>query len=282
MDRSLSEDLEFFLKNPAPQPPGAASGLSESLGTKYIACQIHGHYASSGVRYLGIREVWTRCPDCEEASTAAARNAEALQLAEQARQRVERQIGESMVPARFIGRTFENFVADTPEKVHALTVAADYATNFKQHAKKGESLVLFGLPGTGKSHLAAGILQAIIPEHQGLYLTCMGMIRMVRNTWRRDSERSESEVLKTLADVDLLVIDEVGVQYGTDGEQTVLFDVLDRRYRDLQPTLLLSNQDVAGLKTFLGDRAMDRLKECARFVPCQWPSYRPQARKAIA
>lgn len=72
------------------------------------------------------------------------------------------------------------------------------------------------------------------------------------------------------------------MQYGTDGEQTILFDVLDRRYRDLQPTILLSNQDVAGLKTFLGDRAMDRLKECARFVPCQWPSYRPQARKEAA
>jgi DNA replication protein DnaC len=79
--------------------------------------------------------------------------------------------------------------------------------------------------------------------------------------------------------VPLLVLDEIGVQYGTDGEQTIIFDILDRRYRDMRPSVLLTNQDKAGLKTFIGERAYDRLTETCRWVPFDWPSYRLQARK---
>jgi DNA replication protein DnaC len=76
-----------------------------------------------------------------------------------------------------------------------------------------------------------------------------------------------------------LVIDEIGVQYGTEGEQTILFDVLDIRYRDQMPTILLTNQDMAGARQFLGDRTWDRIRETGRWVSFDWESFRPQARK---
>lgn len=76
----------------------------------------------------------------------------------------------------------------------------------------------------------------------------------------------------------LLVIDEVGVQYGTEGEQTILFDVLDLRYRGMLPTILMTNQDLSGMKGFLGERTWDRVRETCRWVPFDWESYRPVAR----
>jgi len=112
-----------------------------------------------------------------------------------------------------------------------------------------------------------------------LYATCLDVIRAIRETWRRDSARSESAVLAEYGSIDLLVIDELGVQYGTDGEQTVLFDVLDRRYRDMRPTILLTNQDTAGASEYLGARTWDRLRETSRWVPFAWESYRPEARR---
>ncbi|MDP0953484.1 hypothetical protein Q6283_29845, partial [Klebsiella pneumoniae] len=74
----------------------------------------------------------------------------------------------------------------------------------------------------------------------------------------------------------------VGVQYGTDGEQTILFDILDRRYRDMQPTIILTNQDVKGLQEYIGERTFDRLREVSRLVTFDWESYRPVARKESA
>lgn len=258
---------------------GTTGPLQVALGEKTMDCPDHGPYVSAGARYMGKHEVWTGCPTCEELSLAAERQAKAAEAAERARRNLEKQIATAAIPPRFIGRTFENFKASTPAQQAVLKAAITYVDNFEAHLKKGEGLIFGGMPGTGKSHLAAAILQAVMPLHVGLYTTCMSMIREVRATWRKASEKSESEVLAIYCGADLLVLDEIGVQYGTDGEQTIIFDVLDRRYRDMKPTILLTNQDSAGLRQYIGDRCFDRLRESSRWYTFDWESYRPQARK---
>lgn len=255
-----------------------ASSL-EPIGTQVRNCEQHGAYEAKGTRLARGREVWTRCPACEMDRLANEQRERQERAAAMARAELESKLGQVCIPPRFMGKTMDNFHADTEPQRYALTTVRDYLENFAKHAKSGEGLILSGMPGTGKSHLAGAILQGLLPARVGLYTTCMGIVRSIRGTWRKDSERSESEVLAKLWNADLLVIDEVGVQYGTDGEQTILFDVLDGRYRAMQPTLILTNQDRAGLKQFIGERAYDRLTETSRWVPFDWPSYRPQARR---
>lgn len=275
MDRSSELERTVAAVMEATTPPA----MRQPLQDRDITCAEHGPYRSSGVRYMGRREVWTPCPACEEARIAAARHAEATAQAERERRRLEDMIGEAAIPARFIGRTLDNFQAATDGQRAALAVAREFAENFETHRRKGSTLILSGLPGTGKSHLATAVLQALMPRHCGLYTTCMNVIRAVRGTWRKDSERSETEVLNIYARVPLLVLDEIGVQYGTDGEQTLLFDVLDRRYRDMQPSIFLTNQNKKGFAEFIGERTYDRLRETSTWVAFDWPSHRPQARK---
>jgi DNA replication protein DnaC len=256
------------------------NGLRAQLSTqpdREASCPEHGAYVSRNL----IRNVWSRCPACEAANAEQRRLAEEKEAAERAERAHRAQIAESRIPARFIGRTFDNFQAETPEQRAALSICRDFAENFAEHSRKGASLILSGKPGTGKSHLTAAMLQAHLTKGVR-YITCMDMIRAVRETWRRDSERSETEVLRYLEQLDLLAIDEVGMQYGTDGEQTILFDVLDRRYREVKPTILITNQDKDGFKQFLGERTYDRLRETSRWVAFDWPSYRPVARKEAA
>jgi DNA replication protein DnaC len=267
-------------RSPDPMNLGDSAGsLFERLGGKTVTCDEHGPYLSTGTKLSRGREIWTRCPACVAVDEAAERERAAARAAEMARADLEARLDQIAIPARFLGKTLDNFQAETEPQRYALTVARDYLENFPQHAKRGEGLILSGMPGTGKSHLAGAILQGLLPARVGLYTTCMGIIRSVRGTWRKDSERSESEVLNILRSVPLLVVDEIGVQYGTDGEQTILFDVLDGRYRELQPTILLTNQDRPGLKQFIGERAYDRLTETSRWIPFDWPSHRLQARK---
>lgn len=239
------------------------------------SCPEHGAFTSRNV----FGRVWSRCPTC---SAAEQEQADAERAKEEARRREARHhamLESARIPARFIGRGFDNFVVTTEPQRHALTVARDFAEQFNEHARRGAGLVLAGMPGTGKSHLAAAILQHLL-DREVCYLTCMDLIRSVRETWRRDSGRSETQVLGYLQDLDMLVIDEVGVQYGTDGEQTIIFDVLDRRYREVKPTVILTNQDKDGFKSFVGERTFDRLVETSRWVPFDWPSYRATARKS--
>lgn len=252
--------------------------LSKALGTqkqtRQESCEKHGAFTSVNL----FRSVWSQCPACSEEKRKADEEASEQARIALERERMQQRIGRSAIPKRFIGRGFDNFAVRNDGQGRALQIAREYAEQFDANKKRGHGLILSGKPGTGKSHLAAAVMQSILAHHAVLYVTCMDVIRMVRETWRRDSEESERDVLDRLGRMSLLVIDEVGVQYGTEGEQTILFDVLDLRYRDMLPTILMTNQDLSGMKGFLGERTWDRVRETCRWVPFDWESYRPVAR----
>lgn len=240
-------------------------------------CDTHGAYEETGGSLTGDenRVKWFGCPECNRLERER-EEAEALAAQEAQRQaRIEARLNASGIPRGFRDRTFENYAIEAPAQQHALDIARDYAANFwAQHAKDGGSLVFGGHPGTGKSHLALAIGQHVMRRGTVMYLDAMELVRKVRSTWGR-SDVSEDAVLRQLGlDIDLLIIDEIGVQRGTEDEQMILFDVLNRRYRELRPTILLTNLSGKAMTEFLGARLMDRLKERAVFVPFMWESHR--------
>jgi len=101
------------------------------------------------------------------------------------------------------------------------------------------------------------------------------LIRTVRDTWRRDSDASEIEAIRTFSAPDLLILDEVGIQAGSENERQILFDVLNERYETRKSTLLLTNLSVGECKHYLGERVFDRMREDGgEFVAFDWDSYR--------
>ena len=237
-------------------------------------CEKHGAYTSRAIPVWGDTVVWGKCPTCmaeEKAQDEARKSADEIAKAQVL---VESRLRNAGVPTRFRDRTIAGFNAESPEQVKAKEIATEFAANFAEHRKRGTAVVFSGNQGTGKSHLAIAILKHVMKTGTGMYLNALDMVRMVRDTWRRDSSRSENQVLDTLASLDLLVIDEVGVQYGTDGEQVVLFDVLNRRYRDCMPTIMLTNLKAEDFEQFIGARTFDRLKEGGIWVRFGWMSHR--------
>ena len=280
MTAHLLENLIERSANSAIRAAMARGQAIADIGTAQLNCAKHGVFTATG-KGLTHREVWTTCPVCRQ--SAIDDEAEERRLT---RERAEDSAHQSRltraaVPARFAGKTLKSFKAESADQKKALAVSCDYVQNWGQNAKKGAWLVFSGQPGTGKSHLAIAILQAIMPRDIGRYMTCMELIHLLRSTWRKDSEISETDMLDKITDLPLLVLDEIGVQNGTDSEQNHLFDVLDRRYREMRPTILLTNQNKEGFKAFVGERVYDRMTEVARWVPFVWPSYRPTARKEI-
>lgn len=257
------------------------NALRTPLESRDSGCAAHGPYTSTGQRLqVGklSREVWSQCPGCLDAENTRdiLIQQEADAVAE--RRRVESMLGQSGIPTRFVTKTFDNYRAATPEQERALRLCQRYASHFDTVLAKGSTLILLGAPGTGKTHLSCAVLQALMPTHVGAYTTTMDLIRKLRGSWG-GREGNEADVLQELADLPLLVIDEIGVQFGSDGERIHLHDVMDRRYRDMKPTILISNLDDAGFQTFVGDRVYDRLTEVGTWVRFTWPSHRSEARK---
>jgi DNA replication protein DnaC len=252
--------------------------INMSTHEREAHCQVHGAYTERGGSFFGNveRAMWFGCSPCNVAARAQ-EEAEATRKKESDRQaRIEARLKAAGIPMAFRDRTFDSFKATTPEMMSAVGVVREFAEGFwERHYRAGTFLVLGGEPGTGKSHLAIAATPAVMARGTAMYMRAGDLIRRVRATWSRDSDQSEADVLRLFGfGLDLLIIDEVGVQRGTEDEQRILFDVLDQRYAELRPTILLTNLTGDAFKEFLGPRIMDRLRERAVFVPFRWESYR--------
>ena len=159
----------------------------------------------------------------------------------------------------------------------ALKVCQAYASRWPERLQKGGGLVMCGKPGTGKNHLALAIARHAITEHQSsaVFTTALKIAREYKSTWSKGSSRTEDEVIRYFTKPDLLIIDEVGVQFGSDAEKLIMFEIINTRYERMKPTILISNQTREELSAFIGERVLDRMSDgggCT--LSFTWDSYR--------
>jgi DNA replication protein DnaC len=202
-----------------------------------------------------------------------------------AQQRLERALGHSGIPARFRDKSFEHFEAATPAQQHVLRTCRAFSARMADSAGQGDSLLLIGGPGTGKTHLASAILaKAMRAGRTGCFFSVAAALRLVRETYSPNAPRSESAALALLTEPDVLVLDEVGVAIGhEDKRQAMLFEILDMRYTAVRSTILIGNLTIAEMRSYLGERMMDRLSDGqSAILAFDWPSYRSTHRSAAA
>jgi len=189
-------------------------------------------------------------------------------------------MGRAGIPRRFAGADFGAYAAVTQEQRRVLAVVRRYADGFRDVMAHGRNLALLGSPGTGKTHLACAVLRQVISRGAtGRYRPAVEAVRDVRQGYDRHSGISVQDALDGLCRVDLLVIDDVGAQAGTANEQTILHDIIDGRYREQRPTIIVANLTEAELPQYIGERAADRIYDGGAVLACSWPSYRRQVNK---
>jgi len=196
------------------------------------------------------------------------------------RDRLGRLLEDSMLQRRFVGKTFENFSLygehqDRQAKI--LAYVKKFADDFARHRDAGTWLLFVGNTGTGKGHLCAAIINRIIQAGwSALFTKTPRLLREIKETFNRDAEVTQSEIHRRIGALDLLIIDEVGVQFGTDTERMILYEVLDLRYEAMLPVILTSNvRNLKTLEKLLGERIIDRLFEGeSRILFFNWESYR--------
>lgn len=227
-------------------------------------CPIHGAYVSNVTRIRGKIVGATGCPKCEEIRIAEEFRLQEKQLKEaQARQQAEElelALKRSRIPADYKNKTFETFIATTENQKGALALSKRFVKGFDKAQENGYGLLFHGSCGTGKSHLACSILKCLIKQATGLYVRTADIIRYVRSTWGKSSDISDFEAVRQFAEVDLLVIDEIGVQAGSENEQQILFSVIDARLSENRPTIFITNLEPDQLPKVLGARLADRIK----------------------
>lgn len=134
---------------------------------------------------------------------------------------------------------------------------------------------LTGTRGNGKTQIAVEAMRFATQNlRRAYYDTATGFFLRLKATFNRDSRLTEADVLDQFRVPQLLVLDELGKRSENDWENRVLFELLDRRYRDNADTILISNQDRNGFMEAVGASIASRMLETGGIIECRWPSFR--------
>ena len=250
------------------QPAASSDEIVEEWGN----CEVHGRYPrwvrdpkSTARPVLKFSE----CPEC------------------QAERRHRDKWRRAAIPERFVGCTVSSYKTTLPNQRAVKDLIVGFCRDIKNRIAHGDSIILAGHYGTGKTHLACAVAKCAIKEgFTAQFVTVRQMIRDIRNTWGKGATESEADAIKRYTTVDLLILDEVGAQTGSENESLILFDVIGERYANMKSTILISNFAIAitdeerekggrTLGDYLGGRILDRFCESGSLViPFTWGSYR--------
>jgi len=237
-----------------------------------INCPQHGDFEVKYIKFTAGKVMETRqCSKCITERDQQAKSEKKKKDDEAARMAALNRRVKAGISKRNLYKTFEDYQCNTEAQAYAKQIGQSFVSNFPSD----QNILMLGSVGTGKTLLACAIIEELIPYHRCLIIKVMDIVRAIKDTWRRDSDKSETQLIERLINIDLLVIDEIGTQFGSDTEKLFIFDIIDGRYQEMKPTILISNLDVDGVKDAIGERCIDRLREGdGKMIAFDWESKR--------
>jgi DNA replication protein DnaC len=188
--------------------------------------------------------------------------------------RAERRIREARLPVR---KTFEAFNFGFQPKLDKDLILELATLRF---LAQGKNVLLAGMSGTGKSHIALALgLLACTANRRVLYTTSADMLARLTMSLADDTL---AQALKPYTRAELLVVDEVGLEQVERNEARrsgLMQKVLLPRYNQQRSTIITSNIPWDGWGDYLGDHLgatalVDRLLHHSHVIVINGPSYR--------
>lgn len=200
------------------------------------------------------------------------------------RRRVEL-FNRARVPAHYADRPIGTF---SPSGHESQGRAFQAARTLIEEFPETRGLVLSGPVGVGKTHLAAGIVRELTLE-AGVpcaFVDFLALLHDLKATYER--REGTAALMESLAEVDVLVIDDLGKGRGNDWELEVLDELVGRRYNAGSTLIATTNyrDQVAGesharegfssesLAQRVGDRIYSRLCGMCDLIEVEGADYR--------
>ena len=184
--------------------------------------------------------------------------------------RIERRLRESRLP---IEKSFETFEQKRlPQKV-SRQVKTLLQGEFINH---NENVLIFGNPGSGKTHLTCALAQQLVRQDKRVYFSTCALLLQDLLLAKKDLRLPK--LLKKLRRFDAIIIDDIGYVQQEKEEMEVLFTLLAERYEQ-GSVMITSNLPFSKWEKIFKDpmmtaAAVDRIVHHSVILELNIPSYR--------
>lgn len=248
-------------------------GFSFNIKEGVLDCPKHGKVKTTYFEKADGTKEWGLCPLCEKEMQEQYEREHASEIIAQRQEEWEC----SNVKRKFFTKTFDDYVVSNETQAKALELVRNIAEK-----KSDRSLLMTGGNGLGKTMLAS----LAVMKRGGYIYKMYEIVMKIKSSYKANSNVDEQDILNKLSAAPLLVIDEVGKQFGSDSERNWLSYVIDERYETNRPTILISNLKLmrdcsdeakasgSYLERYLGKDSVSRLAECADIISIDGEDWR--------
>jgi DNA replication protein DnaC len=153
------------------------------------------------------------------------------------RRKTEKLFSEAEIPLGLQECSLDNYV--TTGRSESIKRAKSEAENA---IRTGSSLVLAGYVGTGKTHLAAAIVQGVLLQgRNALFISAIGYLEHLKSTFETSRAELYTEMVNHTKSVSCLAIDDFGAEKPSEWTIERLYDVINTRIERKLQTIITTN-----------------------------------------
>lgn len=149
-------------------------------------------------------------------------------------------------------KSFDNFASDDLKTKTAKETALKYVQDFR-----GKNLILTGLTGSGKTHLAIAVIKGIIDQGvMAKYVSYRDLVNEIK--YSGDQERAKR--LKKYTESTILLIDDLYKGKPSDADINALYEVINCRYTKRLGTVItteLSINEINDIESSIAGRLVE-------------------------
>lgn len=115
--------------------------------------------------------------------------------------------------------------------------------------------------GNGKTHLACAILLEYISKthNMGIFIPAVDMLLLLRGSFDSSASDKETELIEKWSKCGMLVIDDLGSEKTSEYAMQVIYQVVNRRYVNMLPTIITTNASSEDIGARNGNRVLSRI-----------------------
>jgi DNA replication protein DnaC len=139
-------------------------------------------------------------------------------------------------------------------------------------------LVLLGVHGCGKTHLAAAIANHQIRAGRPVFFAVVpDLLDHLRSAFSPESKVAYDQLFEAVKNSPLLILDDLGTESSTPWAQEKLYQILNYRYNSQMATVITIPGFLEGIEGRLSSRLMD--PKLSNVIPIFAPDYRSQLKQ---